>query len=164
MKKNGFTLIELLVYLAIGSIVITAIVSGIFQITYGQGRIKGETIALNDIDNASHWLTRDIVMGQSTDLLEGAEPANQIALAWIDFTGGVGNEVSHYVIYTYSETETELQRDYDGVVTTIGRYLTDVGFSLDGHFVTVTLTSSPDTFPRVTVTRTYVIQLRTKEE
>jgi len=159
MKKNGFTLIELLVYLAIGSVVMAGIVSGIFQITYGQGRIKGETIALNDIDNASHWLIRDIVMGQSVELY-----ANQIGLAWTDFTGGVGNEISHYVIYTHSGTE--LLREYDSAdnTTIVGRNLTDVGFSLDGHFVTVTLTSSPDTFPRVTVTRTYVIQLRAKEE
>ncbi|GAH23104.1 unnamed protein product, partial [marine sediment metagenome] len=101
-------------------------------------------------------------MGQSTDLLEGALPANEMTLVWIDFTGGVGNELSHYVTYTHSGTE--LLREYDSAdnTTIVARNLTDVRFTLSNDLVTVTLTSTPERAPRSTVTRTYVIEMRAR--
>lgn len=149
--------------MAVGGMVMAGILTGIFQILYGTGEIKRESVALADIDNAAHWLTRDVVMGQSTDLVDGAPEVSQMTMTWNDYTGWAGEEgyVSHSVTYTYSGTE--LQRNYDGVVTTIGRYLTDVGFSLDGRCVTVALTSSPEGESRSAVTRTYLIHMRAEQ-
>ena len=164
MKQNGFTLIELLVAMGIGVVLLTAIVGSIFLVAYGSMDVRNEMVALADIENAAHWLTRDIVMGQVTNLVEGEEPVSTANMTWDDLTAEEGEEISHYVVYTHSGTE--LLRQYDSANNTIivGRNLTYVGFSLDGSLVTVTLTASSDGMPRSTVTRTYVTQMRAKSE
>ncbi len=164
MKQKGFTLIELLVALGVGAVVLTGIVISIFMVMRGATEIKAESVALADIGNAAHWLARDVVMGQSTDLLEGAPPADNITITWTDFTGGGGDEIFHYVTYTYSGTE--LLREYDSAnnTTIVGRHLTDVSFSIDGSLVTVILTCYKEGVPRSTVTRQYIIQMRAKSE
>lgn len=160
MNQKGFTLIEILVAMLVGGMLMAGIVTAVFQIVYGAGQIREESVALSDIDSAAHWLTRDVVLGQSTDLVNGAPQVSQMTLTWNDSTWWAEQEesIAHYVTYTYSGTA--LQRNYDGVVTTVGRYLTDVGFSLDGRLVTITLTSSLEEEPRSTVTRSYTIYMR----
>lgn len=161
MKQKGFTLIEILVAMAVGGMLLTGIVSSIFQIVTGTKQINEESVAIADIENATHWLTRDIVMGQGTTLVDDAPlPVSQMTITWTDYTSWAQQEpsASHSVTYTYSGTE--LQRDYDNVVTTVGRHLTNVEFSLNGKLVTVTLTSSPEGEPRSTVTRSYKIRMR----
>ena len=160
MNQKGFTLIEILVAMLVGGMITAGVITGIFQIVYGAGQIREENVALSDIDSAAHWLTRDAILGQSTDLVDGAPEVSQMTLTWNDFTWWAEQEesVSHYVTYTYSGTA--LQRNYDGVVTTVGRHLTNVGFSLDGRMVIITLTSSLEEEPRSTVTRNYKIYMR----
>jgi len=162
MKQKGYTLIELLVALPIAVVALGAIVGAIFLVTYGTIDIRSKTTALADVENAAHWLTRDIIMGQSIDMLEDAPPVNTVNLTWIDYTGGVGNEHSHYVVYTHSGTE--LLREYDSAnnTTIVSRNLSDIGFTLNGDLVTVTLTSTPEEASGSTVTRTYVIEMRAK--
>lgn len=160
MNQKGFTLIEILVAMLVGGMVMAGIVTAVFQIVYGAGQIKEESVALSDIDSAAHWLTRDVMLGQNTDLVDGAPEVSQMTLIWNDSTWWAEQEesISHSVIYTYSGTA--LQRNYDGVVTTVGRQLTNVRFSLDGRLVTITLTSSLEGEPRSTVTRNYKIYMR----
>jgi prepilin-type N-terminal cleavage/methylation domain-containing protein len=166
MNQKGFTLIELLVAVAILGIVVVGIVSSIFQIVQGGTQIAGKSVALADIDNAAHWLTRDIVMGQSTDLVYDDPPTGNMTMTWNDLTGWAEAEesISHSAVYTHSGTQ--LLREYDSAnnTTIVGRHLTDVGFSIDidGNLVTVTLTSSPDGVRASTVTRKYLIRMRTE--
>jgi len=160
MKQKGFTLIELIVALGIGVVLLSAIVSSIFLVVHGSIDVRSRMTALADIENAAHWLTRDTIMGQSLDLLEGAPPANTVNITWFDYTGGSGNETAHYAAYTHSGTE--LRREYDSANNTaiVARRLTEVGFSLDGDLMTVTLISTPERASRSTVNRTYVIEMR----
>jgi len=174
MKQKGYTLIELLVALPIGVVVLAAIVSGIFQVVHGTIDIRSETVAQADMENAVHWLTRDVMMGQSiwrtwdpitgqgTELLQDSPATDNVTLTWTDCTGGLGNEHSHYVVYAHSGTE--LRREYDSVdnTTIVGRNLSDVKFSLSGDLVTVTLTSTHEKLARSTVTRKYVIEMRAR--
>jgi len=162
MKQKGFTLIELLVALGIGTVVLSSIVTSIFMVMRGTNDISGESAALADIEHAAHWLTRDMMMGQVTDLDEGAPPVSTVNMTWMDYTGGMGSEISHYVVYTHSGTE--LLREYDSAnnTTIVGRNLSYVGFSLYGNMVTVTLTSRAT--PHSTVTRTYVLRMVGTEE
>ena len=164
MNQKGFTLIELVVALAILGIVVVGIVTSIFQIMQGRAQIAGKSVALADIDNAAHWVTRDIVMGQSTDLEDDAPPTGNMTMTWNDLTGWAEAEesISHSVVYIHSGTQ--LLREYDSAnnTTIVGRHLTDVGFSINGNLVTVTLTSSPDGVRASTVTRRYLIRMRTE--
>ena len=164
MKQKGYTLIELLVVLPIAVVMLSAIVGSIFMVGRGTIYVRSEMVALIDIESAAHWLARDIIMGQSINILEGAPPVNTVNLTWIDYTGGAGSETSHYVVYTHSGTE--LLREYDSAdnTTIVARNLTDVSFTLNGDLVTVTLTSTPERESHSTVTRTYVIEMRDREE
>jgi hypothetical protein len=143
---------------------VVGIVTSIFQIMQGRAQIAGKSVALADIDNAAHWLTRDIVMGQSTDLENGEPPTGNMTITWNDLTSWAEAEesISHSAVYTHSGTQ--LLRKYDSAnnTTIVGRHLTDVGFSIDGNLVTVTLTSSPDGVRASTVTRRYLIRMRTE--
>ena len=163
MKQKGYTLIELLVVLAIEGMILAALVSGIFQIVRGRVDIAQKSVAMADIDNAAHWLVRDLVMAQTTSLIEEAPPVSDITMEWSDLTAWAGDEgsVEHSASYTLSETT--LLRDYDGEETIIGRYLTNVGFSIDGKIFTVTLTSRPG-LPGSAVTRSFLIQMRSDLE
>lgn len=161
MKQQGFTLVELLVAAGIASVIMASLVPTLFQMLRSSARNAGITGALGDIDVATHWLTRDVLQGQNTDLVDGAPPVSHILLTWEDSTTWTTNgpPVAHYVSYTYAGTE--LQRDYDGQITTVGRYLTVVEFSLQGRSITLTLTSSPDSFtPRSSRTMSYILTLR----
>jgi prepilin-type N-terminal cleavage/methylation domain-containing protein len=159
-REAGFTLFEMLVAMAVGGVLLAGLVTGIFQVLYGVEQIKVKSIAIADIENAAHWITRDVVMGQSVSLVDGAPPVSQMSLSWTDYTEWAKQEpsASHSANYTYSGTQ--LVRGYDGVEMVIGRYLTRVEFSRSGNRITVTLTSSPEGDPRTEVTRTYRLLMR----
>ncbi len=163
MNQRGFTLIEIMMVLAIGGIIMPAVAATIFAVVQGSGRNDGTAVALADLDRAAHWLTRDLVLAQTTNLIDGAQPVPGagLVLTWNDLTIWAQQEglVSHSVSYTVSGTQ--LLRNYDGQVTTVSKYLTLVQFSISGRLLTMTLTSSPGIFiPRPRETRTYVIYLR----
>ena len=161
MKQKGFTLVELLVALPIGAAVLVVIVTSIFQIEQGRVDISGKSTALMDIDNSFHWLTRDLVLAQYTNLVDEAAPVSTLEMSWNDMTQWAQDTgvTAHSANYTVSGNR--LLRDYDGETTIIGRYITYVGFSIDGKVFTVTLTSSPG-FPESAVTKTFKIQMRSE--
>ena len=164
MKQKGFTLIELLVALPIGVVVLSAIVGAIFLIPRGTTEVRNQTAALADLENATHWLNRDIVMGQITDMIPGAQPVSTLNMSWNDYSGGPGVSIAHYVYYYKSGTQLLRQYDSAGNVTIAGRNLGYVGFSIDnGSLVTVTLNTTPAGPRQKTVTRSYQVQMRAKQ-
>ena len=162
MNQKGFTLIEMLVALGVGTVILLVVVGAIFLVMRGTPEIRKEAVALADIDSAAHWLTRDVAMGLNTNLVNDAPPVTQMTITWADYTGAAELEesVSHSVSYTWSPETGELLRNYDGVITIVGSHLTNVGFSLNGSSVTVTLTSSIDGYASSNVTRSYKILMR----
>lgn len=163
MSARGLTLLEILVALALTGLMMTAIAPLIFQIMKGTARDSGEAVALADIDLAAHWISRDIIQGSTTDLIDAQSPETHMRLDWTDLTGWGESEgpIAHTITYTYDAPTGELERDFDGQVSIVGHHLTDVGFSISGRTVTVTLTSSPDSFnPRPVERRTYSFYLR----
>ena len=163
MNQKGFTLIELLVALAVGTVILLGVVGSIFLIMRGVPDIRREVSAQSDIEMAAHWLTRDVAMGQETNLVNNDPPVSQMTVTWNDYTKAAEQEedVSHSVSYTWSSETGELQRNYDGTVTIVGSYLTNVGFSRSDDSITVTLTSSiVDGELSSTVTRSYEILMR----
>jgi len=132
----------------------------IFLVTHGTIDVRSKMTALANIENAAHWLTRDIMIGQNIVIEDEPTTAN---ISWNDYTCGMGNEIAHYAFYTHSGTE--LLREYDSAdnTTIVARNLTDVSFTLNGNLVTVTLTSTPEEASRSTVTRAYIIRMITAE-
>lgn len=172
MKQRGFTLIELVLAMAVSGLLVATATAAIYQTVKSEAKNNGTAIALTDIDRAVHWLTQDTGQGQTTDLIDGAPPVSSMTLWWQDLTSWALEDeaVSHYVTYCFNqdctdppcdaESTRELRRDCDGEITTVGKYLTTVEFSLDGRIITVTLTSSAPSYPNESETRTYKLYLR----
>ncbi len=159
MNQKGYTLIELLLVIAITGAIVLGVGSSIVQIMRGGPQITEKSVAMADIDNAAHWLVRDLVLAQTTSLMEGTSPVSQITLNWSDRTAWAGDEGSVLHSASYSLSETQFLREYDGEVTIVGRHMTNVGFSIDGKMFTVTLTSCPG-WTGSTVTRSFLVEMR----
>jgi len=101
-------------------------------------------------------------MGQETNLVNYDPPVSQMTVTWNDYTKAaeLEEDVSHYITYTWSSETGELQRNYDGSITIVGNYLTNVGFSINDSSVTVVLTSSINGESSSTITRSYEILMR----
>lgn len=163
MNQKGFTLIEMLVALSVGTVILLGVVGSLFMLTRTTPEIRKEVVALADIERAAHWLTRDVIMGLNTSLVNNGPPVAQMTVTWNDYTRAAEEEedVAHSVSYTWSPETGELQRNYDGVITIVGSHLTNVEFSLvDDKLVIVSLTSSSNEEPILTVTRTYKLLMR----
>lgn len=159
MKQKGYTLIELLVVIAITGVIVTVVGSSIVLIMRGGPQITEKSTAMADIDSVAHWLTRDLILAQTTSLTDGAPPVSSMTMSWSDLTAWAGDEGSVEHSASYALSGTELLRDYDGEETIVGRHITNVGFSIEGKMFTVTLTSCPG-WTGSTVTRNFSIEMR----
>jgi type II secretory pathway pseudopilin PulG len=134
--ERGMTLIETIVAAGIAALIVGVLGSTVFLLTRTTEQGNDELNALQDVQNAGYWLTRDGKMADSTDLIGDAAPVSSVTLSWDD--GGQNHTV------TYSLSGTELKRDYDGNMMTVARHVSSVGFSISGGVITATVTSSPD--------------------
>ncbi|HUU08010.1 MAG TPA: prepilin-type N-terminal cleavage/methylation domain-containing protein [Dehalococcoidales bacterium] len=154
MKQAGFTLIELLVTLAIGSVILVGVSMSLQQIVWGTGRNNSQVVALTNVNQAALAIKKDLMMTQSTNLPDPDEdpnPQSSVTLSWTDYTGfSSENSTSHNCQYTLSGTV--LQRTYDGVVSIVGRHITDLGFTQNGRVINVTITATGPSVPQRSAT------------
>ena len=163
MRQKGFTLIEILVALPIAAAILVVVVSSFFQIVQGRVDIAQKSIAISDIDNAVHWLTRDLILAQETSLTDGAPPTSSLTISWSDLTHWAEDEGVVDYSASYVLSGNQLVRTYNGEETIVGRYLTDFDISLEGKMFTVVLTSQPG-MPGSTVTRSFSVEMRSDLE
>ena len=141
--QQGFTIVELLVGMAISGMIMSAIVSGIFQMIHGTARVNNGLIVQQDIDRASSWFNRDLSQAQTTDIVDLAAPVNNIRVDWTDLTGwATEGAEDHYVEYDIVPGTTNLKREQDGESRIIARYVANIEFSRSGNLITVSITSS----------------------
>jgi prepilin-type N-terminal cleavage/methylation domain-containing protein len=159
-RQKGFTLIEMLLVISITGTIVVVVMSSYIQIWKGRQDIAKTSVAMIDIDNATHLLTQDLVLAQTTNLTDGAAPVSSVNMTWNDLTHWAGDEgtIGHSV--TYTRSGTRLIRNYDGDSYAIARYLTRFDISISGTLFTVTITSQPG-FPASAVTRSFSINERT---
>jgi len=155
-KAEGYTLLELLLVIAITGAIVTVVGASFVQIMKGKVGISQKSVAMADLDSAFHWLSRDLVMAQTTTFTS----TSNMTLNWSDKTTWAIDEgvVAHSINYVLSGTR--LLRNYDGEVSIISRYLTTANFSVNGQVFTITLTSRPG-LPGSAVTRSFKIEERT---
>jgi len=149
MKQAGFTLIELLVTLAIGSVILVGASVSLQQIVWGTGRNNSQVVALTNVNQAALAIKKDLMMTQSTNLT-GEVPQSSVTLSWTDYTIFSENSSSHNCQYTLSGTV--LQRTYDGVMSIVGRHITDLGFTQNGRVINVTITATGPSVPQRSAT------------
>ena len=71
MRQKGFTLLEQLVVLSITGVIVLVVAASYILIRKGRTDIVQTDVALTDIDGAVHWLSRDLVLAQTTSLTDG---------------------------------------------------------------------------------------------
>jgi len=142
MKQKGFTILELLLALAVSGILLTGAVMGIHQIAWGTDRSNSQVVALTDAEQAAFAITKDLMVTQETSLVDGSPVLqSSVNLTWIDYTGfSSSNSTSHSSKYTLAGTE--LRRNYDGTESIVSRHITYLGFTQEGRFVNVVITST----------------------
>jgi len=138
-SEQGATLVEMLVAMAISvlvfSVITTALVQFMLVTRWGNSQLQTS----NDIQVASLWLGRDALEAASFSPGSGTVYGT---LSWADS--------SHEYRYSYDLPNSALVREHleNGLVQStniVARHIADqndVSFTLSGHLLTVSLTSS----------------------
>ncbi len=126
--QKGFTLIEILVTLAVGAVLLSGVVTAIFQTLRITTSASPQITALEDIKNVAYWVGKDMVSANATNLVDGALPMSSLSGNWTtwyaDNSTGTYKSVSHSANYTLSGGK--VVRNYgvpgtadDGTTTTL---------------------------------------------
>ena len=146
-SQQGFTLVETLVALGITLSIGAVLVGTLHQMSNFTSRSSAQVAVIADVGTAFQWLSYDMKMANTTDLVDMASPVSSLILNWTDKYDGAS--ITHSA--AYSKVGTELRRTEDGVNThTVARNVTSVDFSLVGNLATVTLISTDDKWVDVT--------------
>ena len=160
-NQKGFTLIEVVASMAVGGMLLSILVSSTSQTINVTSDSEPQITALEDIKNAARWIIGDVHMAYGTNLVDEYPTVyNQLILDWTSWFDI--DPVDHHCEYTLSGTE--VVRNYDGNITTFGRYISDIEFSREGNIITVTITSSPEGKVETAEQKTYRMYLQPKEE
>lgn len=156
-SQKGMTLLELVVGTAIIGIIALGTVALINHEVKGTAAARTSVTVGAEIREAARWLCRDGIMAETTNLVEGAQPADNLVLSWVERYECIN--VPHTCSYVL--VGDELHRDYDGTVTTVARHISGIKFSQNGDVLTVSITCTPPWIGQNrTVEKTYRIYLR----
>lgn len=164
-SQRGFTLLETVLAMAVGGILVSGIVTAIYQTIRVTTETTTQITATEDIRSAAYWLTNDIKMAAATNLEDGAPAVSSLTLDWTSWydENGQLTGVDHHSEYALSETR--LLRTFDsGSATAVGRYITDVEYSIQGQIISITITSSPEGKVETAERKTYKVYLQLKED
>ena len=153
-EDRGMTLTEMLVTLFLMSLLLGLLGTAFYQF-FTATRWGNDTLtALHDLENAGVWLSRDAREAQS--FTPGSSP--------VYGTFDCGDYSTVQYRYSYDSGNLVREKIVDGGVEstlTVARHIaeqSDVGFSMDGSLVTITLTSTSGAISRNT---TLKINMRT---
>ena len=145
--QKGFTLPELLITVAITGLIVTFLGTAIYQIITVTEYGSDKTIAMHELQNVAHWVSRD---GQMASTATGG---NELVLTLPDDSSII-----------YAVVDAELLRTADDSQMTLARNISDLSFSIEDRIITMTVTSSPEGRPNISEQRTYKVCLRPAEE
>ena len=145
--QKGFTLPELLITVAITGLIVTFLGTAIYQILTITEYSSDRMIAMHELQNVAHWVSRDGQMART------ASGGNELILTLPDDSS-----------ITYTVVDTELRRTAGDSQMTLARNISDISFSIESRIITVTVTSSPEGRPNINEQRTYKVCLRPTEE
>jgi prepilin-type N-terminal cleavage/methylation domain-containing protein len=155
-NQKGFTLIETIITLALIGMLSGVLITSVLQITRESRSTTDRTTGNLQVQSAGRWFSRDVKMAADTTPGDGAPAAATLTLQWED---QYEDAYEARTIQYYLSGE-ELKRDYDGVVTIVARYISDVEFSRTGSVVTMNITSIPGGGPQNTKEGEYRVTMR----
>ncbi len=155
-SQRGYTLVEVMVGTGILGLISTLIGSGLFQTITLRGKTSETFQAAGSTRTATGWITQDIPMALTTDLVDGGAPVSSATFTWTDLFQNA--QAPHSV--SYALVSGNLQRNYDGTTDVIGRGITDVSFTRAGRLVTISVTSNSNGRFKVSDAKTVKAYLR----
>jgi len=111
--QHGFTLMELFLAMAISAVIAAAIVLSLYQIVTGSTRTNGHLLAVQQVQNAGYWVSRDAQQAQTFTL--GATAGFPFTLNWVDWD-------NNSVVVTYALSSGNLVRQA-ATNTTVARFV-----------------------------------------
>jgi prepilin-type N-terminal cleavage/methylation domain-containing protein len=176
-SQKGFTLIEVLAATAISGLLLAVAVSITFQTTNVTMHSSADITAFEDIKRVAHPIVPDLRMAQETDLQDGADPVDHLALDWTSWYDDEGelSPVDYHCEYALVAGENKVERkywaDYDDQspgdptsTSSIGKYISGIEFSREGYLVKVVISSSPEDRPETEEHLTYQLSMREMED
>jgi len=162
MKQKGFTLVEVLVVTAIGGVLMMGLMLSIYNIVWGTSRSNNQVVTLTDVNHAALRIKKDLMMTQYTNLTDNVSQ-DSATLSWTDYTGfdSENQSTSHSSSYTLSGTE--LQRNYDGTVSIVGRNITYLSFIQNGKVIDIVITATSPDGPEQSETLKFSAYIRAEE-
>jgi len=159
--EKGATLLELLAGMAIVALIVGGVGGLIYQEWSGTATAKTSVTVSHEIGHAARLISQDGAMAASTNLVEGAQPTDQLTLTWVERREFV--DFPHAVSYWLEETQ--LRRNYDDTVTTVTGNISKIKFSQTDRLLTVSISCNPRWWILdKTVEKTYRVYLRPTEE
>jgi prepilin-type N-terminal cleavage/methylation domain-containing protein len=159
-NQKGMTLLEVTVGIAIAGLIGVCVLGLIVHEIKSTAATRACVTAAVEIDNAARWVSQDGMMAEVTNLTESAQPVDSLSLTWVERQEFI--DVPHTC--SYSLAGGELRRDYDGIVTTVARHISDIKFSQTGKMITVSITCTPPWVGQSRIVeRTYRIYRRVAE-
>jgi prepilin-type N-terminal cleavage/methylation domain-containing protein len=155
-NQKGFTLIEMIISVALIGMLSAVLITAVFQIQNVTEDTTDRTTGNIQVQIAGRWFSRDVKKAADTTPGDGAPATDTLTLQWEDQYEDA--YVEHTVQYYLSGAE--LKRDYDGVVTTVARYISDVDFSRSGSVVTMDIIATSDGTIENSEEGTYRVTLR----
>ena len=95
-SQKGFTFVEILAVMAVGGLLLSGIIIAIFQTTGITAESSTQITALEDIKNVAYWVSKDVKMAATTNLIAGATPVHMnnnynLVLDWTIWYDANGN-------------------------------------------------------------------------
>ena len=166
MKKgeSGFTLIEVLVAIAITALIAFGGVATATQIISVNAKSNAHMTAVNEVQNAGYWISRDTQMAQSVTA-DGLTPPEFLILSWTEDSSGD----NYQVVYTLEDIPgsalKKLHRDQSinggaNELTLVAQYIDPASEKTKSEFtngvLTLTITATVSTAsPSGSETRVY---------
>ncbi len=185
-SQKGFTLLEILLVLAVSGVLVSGILTAIFQTTRVTAQTTTQIAAYEDIRQAAFRIAKDIRMASTSNLTDGAPAVNALTLDWTIWYDSGGNLVQfgEYHRVKYALSAKRLERSYGKYLPAlepslpildnsftwqsqehklVGYHVTDVQFSRQAQIIQLTVTSSPEDRPETSEQMTYHMYLQPKE-
>jgi prepilin-type N-terminal cleavage/methylation domain-containing protein len=106
-KQNGFSLIEIVVSVALTAILGTGITTFTVQTITETNRSNAHMQAIQYVENAGYWVSRDVQMAQT--VTPGPNAGFPLQLSWIDI-----NQSTYQIAYTLIEGQIQRSLIVDG--------------------------------------------------
>lgn len=152
-QQKGFTLVETIVSAGLVALVATGGAAAIFHMIKVNAQVNEKLPALNTLQIAGRWISRDAEMAKNTSLVDGAQPVEAGTTTIEFYRTDYYTEPHASHITRYTRNGAELQREEDGQTTIVARDVTGATFSNSGRIVTVVISSAGQD-------RTYQARLR----